>query len=370
MQVFSIEGRQWSASAPLVIAEIGTGHGGSLRKARELIAAAAESGADCAKFQCVFAQEIIHPRTGMVPLPGGDTSLFEVFRSLERPEEFYAQLRQACIDMGLLFLCTPFGERSALLLRRIGATAMKVASPELNHLPLLELLGSFRLPTIVSSGVSTLADIEVALALLGGCDRALLHCVTAYPAPPEDYNLELLTSYATLFGVPVGVSDHSMDPRLVPALAVARGASIIEKHICLSRDDPGLDDPIALDPGDFATMKRAIDEAARDPRACIEALVTEYGRRRIDAILGTGRKILAPSEAANYGRTNRSVHALSAIGPGEVLTVGNTALLRTEKVLRPGLEPSAWKALLGRRAQRAIPEGEGINWDDVVSLAT
>lgn len=245
---------------------------------------------------------------------------------------------------------------------------MKVASPELNHLPLLERLKDFGLPAILSSGVSTLGDIERALETLGPLPRALLHCVTAYPAPPEDYNLRLLASYAALFGIPVGVSDHSLDPLLVPALAVAEGAALVEKHICLSRRDPGLDDPIALDPGDFARMARAVAEAARNPEESLESLRRDYGATRIEAVLGSGRKVLAPSEAANYGRTNRSLHALIDIGVGMRIDEGNAALLRTEKLLRPGLPPAEWPAARGRVARQAIPAGEGIRWEDLGDL--
>ncbi|HUX41155.1 MAG TPA: N-acetylneuraminate synthase family protein [Rectinemataceae bacterium] len=359
----------FSQAAPLVIAEIGTGHGGDGARAADLIAAAAEAGAACAKFQCVFADEIIHPNTGFVPLPGGPTPLFSVFKALERDEDFYAELKRLTEAAGLVFLCTPFGIRSADLLARIGVGAMKVASPELNHLPLLRRLADYRLPTILSSGVSTLGDIEDALDILEGLPVALLHCVTAYPAPPEDYNLRLLASYAKLFGVAVGVSDHSLDPVLVPALAVASGASVVEKHICLSRDDPGLDDPIALDPEAFAKMRRAIDEAARDPEGAIEALNREYGSSLVEATLGSGRKRLAPSEAANYGLTNRSIHALVDIEAGHIIDETNSALLRTEKILRPGLEPGEWPRIVGRRARQAIPAGEGIRWEDLGNLA-
>ena len=369
MREFRFGGETFSTVKPLVIAEIGTGHGGDLVKAADLIAAVAATGARCAKFQCVFAEEIIHPATGLVPLPGGSTPLFSVFASLERDEGFYAELKRITEAAGLLFLCTPFGLRSAELLARIGVQAMKVASPELNHLPLLHRIADSRVPTIVSSGVSTLGDIERALAIFEGTPIALLHCVTAYPAPPEDYNLALLESYSRLFEVAVGVSDHSLDPILVPALAVASGASVVEKHICLSRDDPGLDDPIALEPEDFAKMRRAVENAGIDPAATIEALTRDYGQALVQATLGNGRKRLAPSEAANYGRTNRSVHALVEIKVGQVLDETNTALLRTEKLLRPGLEPGQWTQVLGRFARQPIPAGEGIRWEDVGDLA-
>ncbi|HET7838798.1 MAG TPA: N-acetylneuraminate synthase family protein [Rectinemataceae bacterium] len=373
-------GRGYGPGRVLVIAEIGTGHGGDPAKAAELCAAAAEAGADCAKFQCVIASEIIHPKTGVVPLPGGDIALFERFRELELDEGFYAAAKEAAEARGLVFLCTPFGLESARLLRRLGVAAMKVASPELNHLGLLDELASYGLPTILSSGVSTLADIETALARLappsgegpaGGVapGLALLHCVTAYPAPAEDYNLSLLGAYASLFGVPVGVSDHSLDPVLVPALSVAAGGVIVEKHICLSREDPGLDDPIALPPADFARMTASVRAAQTSPAAdTVEGLSSAYGRLRVERVMGDGVKRLAPSERANYGRTNRSIHALRDIAEGEAFGPGNLALLRTEKVLKVGLAPALLDAISGRRARRAIPSGEGIEWEDVGDL--
>ena len=355
-----------AADRVLTIAEIGTGHEGDPGKARALVEAAARAGADVVKFQHVYADEIIHPRTGLVPLPGGPTPLFDRFRAVETGPGFLAACKTAAEEAGLAFLCTPFGVRSARELRALGVRAMKVASPELNHAPLLAELASYGLPTILSSGVSTLGDIERALAALTGCPAALLHCVTAYPAPPEDYNLALLAPLSALLGVPVGVSDHSADPVLVPALAVARGARIVEKHICLSRDDPGLDDPIALPPDEFARMVRAVREAESEgPEATERELSARYGPELVRSTLGDGRKRLAPSEAANYGRTNRSIHARKAIEAGEAFTAENLAALRTEKVLRPGLDPFLLPFVLGRRAARAIPDGEGVEWPDL-----
>ncbi len=375
----SIGGKGYGSGNALVIAEIGTGHGGSLAKAKELAAAAAESGADCAKFQCVFADEIIHPNTGFVPLPGGPTALYDRFLELEEDEDFYGEIKASVEALGLLFLCTPFGLRSARLLRRLGCLAMKVASPELNHFPLLDEMASYGLPIILSGGVSTLSDIDRALRrFAGGQTRggkapgvALLHCVTAYPAPASDYNLRLLRSLGALLGLPVGVSDHSLDPVLVPALSIAAGGSIVEKHICLSRDDPGLDDPIALPPADFAEMTRRVRLAqSMDAAELIEGLSDEFGMAAVESTLGDGVKRLAPSEAANYHRTNRSIHAMRDIEAGEAFDAENLAILRTEKVLRPGLDPELLPRLIGRRAARDIPSGEGVEWADLGGRVT
>lgn len=416
----------WNVGKTLIIAEIGTSHGGSLEKAARLIDAAAAAGADCIKFQHVYAHEIIHPETGLVPLPGGSIPLYDRFRSLETGPDFLAKARELTEAAGALFLCTPFGIRSARELRDLGVQAFKIASPELNHVLLLDEIASYGMPVILSSGVALLSDIERALGRFGiraagsaattfsapaspatpatpattgsttgsttgatkvaepagagvamtgnaataACRTALLHCVTAYPAPETDYNLSVLRPLATLFGVPVGVSDHSMDPLLVPVLGVVSGASIIEKHICLSRSDDGLDDPVALEPADFGRMVRAIREAGQairdgDRDRVAGWLVRDYGEERVKATLGSGMKVLAPSEAANYSRTNRSMHAVRRIAAGEWLTDDNVAMLRTEKVLRPGLEPHLWPVVRGRLAVQDIPDGEGIRWEDI-----
>lgn len=349
----------------LVIAEVGTAHGGDLERARALVDAAAEAGADCAKFQAVWADEILHPLAGGVDLPGGRVPLYERFRELERPEGFYRELKSYTEERGLAFLCSAFGLRSARLLRGLGVQAVKVASPELNHFPLLAEVAGYGLPLLLSTGVSTLGDIERALEVTGR-EVVLLHCLTAYPAPEEEYNLRLIPNLARIFGLPVGLSDHSLDPLLVPVLATALGAPVLEKHITLSRGAAGLDDPIALEPDDFARMVEGVRRAERlgaeGARAWMEEL---RGAERVRQALGSGVKELAPSERGNYLTTHRSVHALRAIRAGEVLGEKDFAALRSEKNLRPGLDPGCLPLLAGRRARRDIPDGDGIGWEQV-----
>ncbi|MDR2019607.1 MAG: N-acetylneuraminate synthase family protein [Treponema sp.] len=364
---FSINGVLYSPQKALIIAELGTSHGGDPVKAREMADAAAEAGADCIKVQIVYAREILHPKTGLVPLPGGAVSLYDRFKALELDPGFYADLKEYAEARGLLFLASPFGLQSARELRALGPKALKIASPELNYTALLRELASYDLPILLSAGVARLGDIEEALALLPPGKVCLLHCVTAYPAPEEDYNLRVLPGLAGIFGLPVGLSDHSQDPELAPMLAIAMGAAAVEKHFCLSRDDPGLDDPIALPPADFARMVRGIRRASGlEPEALTGALSRERGAERVAAVLGDGVKRLAPSEAANYMRTNRSIHAIRDITAGEILAPGMFAVLRTEKILRPGLPPSWEDKIAGRRAASFIPAGEGIRLDDIL----
>jgi len=381
---FVINGTEYSPEKVLIIAELGTAHGADTVKAGELIEAAAEAGADCIKFQMVYAREILHPNTGEVALPGGKIRLYDRFRELEIDPSFYADMKERVEKRGLIFLCTPFGLQSARELRALAPRCIKIASPELNFGALLAEIASYRLPTLLSTGVSKLGDIEAALSIFEDYSQnaaigqtaaetgayspsiCLLHCVTAYPAPENDYNLRVLGSLASVFGVPVGVSDHSLDPELVPVLAAASGAAVIEKHFCLSRDDPGLDDPIALPPALFAKMSASVRRAEKaGPRETIAAMRRERGADLVEAILGGGVKRLAPSEKANYERTNRSVHALIDIHEGEIIRKDMIASLRTEKILRPGLPPSWEERIIGRRARAFIPSGEGIRFEDL-----
>jgi sialic acid synthase SpsE len=241
-----------------------------------------------------------------------------------------------------------------------------------------------RPPVILSGGVSKLGDIERALDIFSPHTPAhsgvtLLHCVTAYPAPAEDYNLRLVPNLAALLGVPCGVSDHSRDPVLVPTLAASLGAVMIEKHITMANAGDGLDDPVALEPQQFAEMVASVREVARSSEHnslldtpkwdTIAHLTKIYGWPTVNAVLGDGVKRLAPAEKANYGRTNRSLHYMRAIKKGAALSPDDIAPLRTEKVLTPGLSPEHLGAILGATLARDVSDGAGVVWADVVGRA-
>mgnify|MGYP005848230441 CR=1 FL=1 len=358
------------AGSPCIIAEAGTAHGGNLQKAFELVDAARESGAHCVKFQHVYADEIIHPRTGNVPLPGGSIPLFDRFKALEQAPDFFYRIKEYCIKKNIIFLCTPFGIRSARELRDIGVEAIKIASPELNYTQLLREVATYAKPVLLSSGVTTLADIDRALTLLKDIPKVVLHCITAYPAPEEEYNINLVTTLHAITGIPCGLSDHSLHPTFIPGLSLACGAVVLEKHLCLSRQDDGLDDPIALEPKDFAIMTSFITSLQGKSSHEILTIIQEsFGKERTEKALGTGIKQLAPSEYDNYGRTNRSLHVLTTIRPGTVFTEQNVAILRTEKILKPGLAPEYLPVVLGRTSRNYIEAGDGISWQDIGDYA-
>lgn len=353
-----------------IVAEAGSAHQGDLSRAFDLIDAASEAGADCIKFQVIFADEIVHPKTGSINLPGGRIPIYDRFRELERDSSFYVRLKERAEKRGLEFLCSAFGQRSARLLRSLGVKAFKIASPELNHFPLLAEVAGYGVPLILSTGVSTLGDIEKAL-IAASPQTILLHCVTTYPAPEEEYNLRLVANLRAIFGRPVGVSDHSRDPLLVPALAVLMGACVVEKHLTLSPTGGGLDDPIALDPDGFSGMvvgiRRAEAMQGGEARAWLEE---SYGRQRVEDVLGDGVKQLAPSERKYYLTTNRSLHAVEEIKAGQRIRPEQVCIVRTESNLRPGLGPEYLELVVGRTAERTIPAGEGITLEDLLPPAT
>lgn len=366
----------------MIIAEIGTSHGGSLEKAKKMTDAACDAGADYIKFQWVYANEILHPDTGLVALPSGTIPLYERFRQLECAPEFYRELVSYVHKKGKKFICSPFGLKSLEELLSLQPDAVKIASPELNHYPLLSALAGFRsskpekIPVILSTGVSTLSDIEKALSILGTQNVTLLHCITSYPAPEEEYNLELIPNLSRIFGVPCGVSDHSLDPVLVPALSIACSGSVIEKHITLSKASDGLDDPVALEAEQFALMCHAVRQAEAAMRhygsktgkeRIIQQLSEQFGKERVTAVLGTGVKALAPSEKANYGRTNRSLHYMNAFSENHVISPGDIEVLRTEKKLSPGISPEYLHALAGKKLAKPVAGGSGVQFEDFMN---
>lgn len=365
-------GGHLAAGGPcFIIAEAGTAHGGDLRQAHRLVRAVVAAGADCVKFQYVIASELVHPDAGAIPLPGGQTRLFDRFRELERPVGFYRELKQMVEAEGAVFLCSAFGVESARQLHSLHVAAFKLASPETNHVPLLQELARFGLPVLASTGVTRPADIATALGILRPATRvALLHCITEYPAPADQYNLRLMARLQEDYRLLVGVSDHSLDPLLVPSIAAAVGAAVLEKHVTLRRDGGGLDDPIALEPPELARMVaevRLVEEQRREAgeQAALARIAKLVGERTVAAVLGTGAHELAAAERHNYLTTNRSLLFVAAGGPGDLIDASLIAPLRSEKNMRPGLTALLWNDVVGRRLARAVHSGDPVSWDDV-----
>ena len=347
---------------PLIIAEIGTAHCGSISYAKELINASKESGADIAKFQIVIADEIVHPHVGLIKLPSGKIDIYKAFKKAEKPIEFYQELKEYCSSINIEFLASVFGESSLNQYQLLQPKRIKLASPELNYYELLKQINKTNLPAIISTGVSKLKDIDKAYSYLSNV-QGILHCVTNYPATEESYNLNIIKILKKRYKTEIGVSDHSKDPLKVPLLAYANGATIIEKHITLNNKAKGLDDSFALTPTNFKLMTKTISQFSKiAEKNRKKFLIDLIGIKNIKKINGNGKKKLTKEEKTIYATTNRSWVANKKIIKNEILTKNNCSCLRCEKNHMAGKKPSIDKLPYSNKSKKDYDSGDGIFW--------
>jgi N-acetylneuraminate synthase len=351
-----------------VIAEAGSNHNNKLEQAKKLIDIASNAGADAIKFQ-LFKAEKIYPKTcGFVDTPMGKIDFFEVLKKTELPLDWLEILKEYSEKKNLLFLCSCFDEESADALEDVDIQAHKLGSPELNHIPLLEHLAKKNKPLILSTGLSKLDEVQEAV---DACERMnngqliLLHCISAYPTPLEDCNLNIIKTLDRKFDVPIGFSDHTLDPLLAPLIAVSVGANVIEKHFTISKNLEGVDHSFALEPVELKKMVEEIRKMQEvdDKKSYVKKL---FGKEKTETVLGSEEKIIPPSEQELYPNDKRSVHAFQNIKIGEKFTKDNISILRSERNLEPGLHPRYFSSLLEKEASRDIPCGRGIKWEDVL----
>lgn len=343
---FEISGRKIDPGQPCyVIAEAGVNHNGDLAMAKRLVDVAVEAGADAVKFQTFKADLLASaaaPKANyqQVTTEAAESQL-DMLKRLELSLEAHHVLLPYCREREILFLSTPFEEVSADFLESLGVAAYKLPSGEITNLPFLEHLARKGRPLIVSTGMSTLGEVETALQTIahaGNPPVALLHCVSNYPADPAQSNLRAMQTMHTAFSVPVGYSDHT--PGIEVALAaVALGACIIEKHLTLDRNLPGPDHQASSEP----------DE--------LKALI--HGIRKVESSLGDGRKVPALCEANTAAVGRKSLIAACDLTAGTVLSEKTVAIKRPGN----GLPPAARLYLLGRTLRVAVSAGEMLRLD-------
>jgi N-acetylneuraminate synthase len=330
----------------LVVAEAGTNHDSSLSQAREMIEAAALAGADAVKFQNFKADEMYPPNIGLVETPAGRIDFLEYMRSREMPDEWLPELKAACDRAGVEFISTPF---------------------YLEAVPRLKDVAAAGLPVIVSTGFSTLGEIDEAVRTLreNGCrDILLLQCVAAYPTPPEECNLNVMETLSRAFGLPAGFSDHTTDWRDVPRLVAALGGCLIEKHFTLDKKLSGPDHPFALEPQELKRMVEGMRE--------VESWPTEKKKRFVESderfarILGCAEKGISPLEKEIYPCEKRSIRARRDIAAGERLSAESIGVLRFTRNGKHGISPKFYNVVLGARAARNISQGDGVTWEDLL----
>lgn len=342
--------------ATFVIAEAGVNHNGSLDLALRLVDAAADAGADAVKFQTFRADRLVTRTAAKAAYQRHASSPSEsqhaMLRALELPPDWHETLIERAAARGLAFLSTPFDEDSLrLLVDRFGVTTIKLSSGEITNAPLLLATARRAERVILSTGMSTLDEVERALGVLafgftdGGTPSiaafasawrseagrralegrvTLLHCTSEYPAPVDEVNLRAMQTMAGAFGLPVGYSDHTMGTHVCLA-AVALGASVIEKHFTLDRSLPGVDQQTSIEPAELGRLVREV--------------------REIDRALGDGVKRPSPSELANRAVVRRSLVTARALAAGEVMEV-------CAKRPGTGLSPFEYWRVTGLRAER------------------
>lgn len=327
-----VAGRRIGSGHPcFIIAEAGVNHNGDVELAKQLVDAAVRAGADAVKFQTWVTEKVIAPDARMAEYQrqnlGKDQSQFEMAKQLELNYDQFREIKAYADRQNTLFFSTPDEEDSVDFLDELGVLLFKIGSGEVTTLPLLRHVALKGKPVILSTGMSTLGEVEAAVRAIeetGNRQLVLLHCVSNYPADPADYNLRAMDTLASAFGYPVGLSDHTLGIEIAVA-AVARGACVLEKHLTLDKRMPGPDHRASLEVGEFAKMVQAI--------------------RAVESALGDGVKRPVPSELETKKVVQKSIVAARSICAGEKITEGDVALRRTSG----GLAPTYLPFVIGRR---------------------
>lgn len=319
-----------------VIAEAGVNHNGSLSLAKKMINVAVESGADAVKFQTFKAKSLVSKNARKADYQKQTTdaleSQFDMIKKLELDVEAHRQLISYCKEKMIMFLSTPFDHESIDLLNDLGLKIFKIPSGEITNLPYLRHIGSLGKQIVLSTGMSSLDEIQGALNILikAGTLKdniTVLHANTMYPTPMEDVNLRAMLTIQEKFDVAVGYSDHTLGIE-VDIAAVAMGASCIEKHFTLDKTMDGPDHKASLEPKELKLMVSSI--------------------RNIERALGSSKKKVTPSESVNVAIARKSIVASSSIKKGDKLTIKNI----TTKRPGTGISPMKWDEIIGTSAQK------------------
>ena len=326
-----------------IIAEAGVNHNGDVSIAKELIDAAKSAGANAVKFQTFKAEHLVSKVAQKADyqkqVSETDESQLEMLKKLELSYDDFKDLKKYCEEKGILFLSTAFDFDSIDFLESLEMPIYKVPSGEITNLPYLMKIASTGKPVIMSTGMSDLDEVGLALEVLrdnGVGTMTLLHCNTQYPTPFEDANLKAMLTLKKRFGLAVGYSDHTLGIE-APIAAIALGATVIEKHFTLDKSLVGPDHKASLDPQELKAMVTSI--------------------RNIEVALGNGIKQPSVSESMNKEVARKSIVARRNIVKGEIFTQDNLTVKRPGN----GISPIKWFEVLGMSAERDFYEDELID---------
>ncbi len=327
-----------------IILEVGVNHNGSMKIAKKLIDYAKKSGADYVKFQSFITDELVLPNTKLAKYQkknlGKKISQYEMLKKLEISKEFTIELIKYCKLKKIKFLSSVFGFESFKLLNSLGIKEIKIPSGEINNIPLLRYISNFRKKIILSSGMSTFFEVKEAVKILTSKkinkkDIILLHCNTDYPTNIKDINLNSMVNMGRKLKIKYGYSDHS-ESLLVPVIASTMGASLIEKHITISKKKPGPDHKASIEVKDLNTLVGNI--------------------KQVELIKGLEKKIVTKSEKKNLKIVRKSIYAKTNINKGEKFTFKNLKICRPAE----GLKPSEIYILLNKKSKRNYKENQKI----------
>lgn len=328
----------------IIIAEAGVNHNGSLDRAKQMVVAAKQAGADYIKFQTGIPEKVISKFAEMADYQkanvGTRESQLDMVRKIMLPNDEFRELKEYCDRQDIKFMSTPFDLTSIDVLVPLAMDYWKIPSGEITNLPYLRKIARLHQPVIMSTGMSGMEEIAAALQVLiqNGLTReqiTLLHCNTEYPTPYEDVNLRAMLAIREEFQVKVGYSDHTRGIE-VPIAAVAMGAQVIEKHFTLDKTLPGPDHVASLEPQELTAMVKAI--------------------RHIERALGSGLKQVSVSERKNIAIARKSIIAARDIKAGETFTEDNLTVKRPGN----GISPMRWDEVMGQTARRDFVEDEPI----------
>ncbi|MCB0115485.1 MAG: pseudaminic acid synthase [Caldilineaceae bacterium] len=331
-----------------IIAELSANHHQDFEQAVTLIRAAADAGADAIKLQTYTPDTMtIDCRNEYFNIKGTiweGRNLYDLYGDAYTPWDWQPKLKEIADDLGLILFSTPFDTSAVDFLEDMDVPAYKIASFEVVDLPLIRYIASKGKPIIMSTGMASLSEIEEAVDAIraeGNQQLSLLKCTSAYPATPDEMNLRTIPDLAAQFGVPVGLSDHTLDI-VVPIAAVSLGARLIEKHLTLSRNDPGPDSAFSLEPAEFKAMVDAVRVTER-----------AMGRVHYDG---------ADSEQKSRA-FRRSLFVVQDMEAGAVFTAQNVRSIRPANGLAPKFLPD----VIGRTITRSVPRGTPLLWDMVLA---
>lgn len=335
-----------SGNPTYIIAEMSANHAGSIEHAKEIIYAAKEAGADCIKVQTYTPDTItIDCNNKYFHIDNGTwegNNLYQLYKKAYMPWEWQAELKKLADKIEIDFFSTPFDNTSVDFLESIGIAFYKIASFELVDIPLIEYVASKGKPMIMSTGMASLAEIDEAVQAVyrqGNKQLALLKCASAYPAITSEMNLRTMQNMGEIYGIPVGLSDHSMGS-VGAVTAVALGADIIEKHFCLDRTIENPDSSFSMNPKEFKEMVENV--------------------RQAELAIGTVKYGLAEQEKTNVV-FRRSIFCVKDIKKGERITEENVRIIRPGQ----GLAPKYFAEILGQTALCDIRRGTPMSFDKI-----